>query len=160
MLTVTNNPNATYWNMEDGYFEQEQLNDVTYPFRVPTAGIRAGISVRLQLFQRDLVYKCRGAVQGFKIILHSPDELPQVSKYFYRVSLDQDVLITVQPQMITTKDRNLRKYKPEQRGCYFSSDRSLKFFKSYNQRNCDLECNANFTLQSCGCVGFSMPSIY
>lgn len=117
-----------------------------------------GFFLILQLSQKDFDYKCNGPVPGFKLVLHSPDELPQVSKYFYRVLLDQEVSISVLPKMVTTKDPNLRKYKPELRGCYFNSDRSLKFFKSYNQRNCELECVANFSLKQCDCVGLSMPS--
>lgn len=159
MLTVTNNPQATYWNLEDGYFGQGESDLNEYPYRMPNAGIQAGVFLVLQTYQKDLDYLCRGPIQGFKITLHSPNEVPQVSKYFYRVPLDQEVSISVQPQMITTKDPHLRKYSSELRGCYFNSDRPLKFFKTYNQRNCELECVANFTLEQCGCVGLSMPSI-
>lgn len=101
---------------------------------------------------------CRGPVQGFKILLHTPGEIPQVSKHYIRVPLQQEVLISVKPNMITTSDE-LKYYKPSQRQCYFEKERYLKFFKVYTQRNCELECLTDHTLRNCGCVKFSMPSM-
>lgn len=43
------------------------------------------------------------------------------------------------------------------RKCYFDSERKLRFLKVYTQRNCELECLSNATLNSCGCVKFSHP---
>lgn len=157
MLSVKGNPNATRWSMERGYFFNKYIGFNTYPYRVPSSGIKVGFFAELRLFQKDLDYICRGPTQGFKVTLHNPDELPQVSKHFVRVPLDQEVLVSVQPQMITTSD-GLRNYNPIRRGCYFESERTLKFFKSYSQRNCELECVAEATLRKCGCVKFSMPS--
>lgn len=46
------------------------------------------------------------------------------------------------------------------RQCFFDTERQLRFFKIYTQRNCELECLANFTVKTCGCAKFSMPSGY
>lgn len=43
------------------------------------------------------------------------------------------------------------------RQCFFNSERKLRYLRTYTQRNCELECLANFTLAVCGCVRFSMP---
>lgn len=43
------------------------------------------------------------------------------------------------------------------RQCFFNDERYLRYFKVYTQQNCELECLANFTLATCGCVKFSMP---
>lgn len=43
------------------------------------------------------------------------------------------------------------------RQCFFNSERYLRFFKHYTQHNCELECLANYTMKTCGCVKFSMP---
>lgn len=61
--------------------------------------------------------------------------------------------------MITTSE-GLRNYKPEQRKCFYQSERRLHFFKMYTQDNCEKECLANLTKTMCGCVKFSMPSKY
>lgn len=145
--------------MEDGFDDREENAFETYPFRVFGTGPRAGLYALLNLFEQDLEYLCRGPVQGFKVILHRPDEVPQASKHFFRVPLLQEVLVSIKPQMITTSE-SLRNYEPNRRQCYFSSERKLQFFKVYTQNNCELECLSNFTRNHCGCTKFSMPSKY
>ncbi|XP_055846251.1 pickpocket protein 28-like [Episyrphus balteatus] len=99
---------------------------------------------------------CRNALQGFKVTLHTPGEEPQVSKKFVDIPFDQTVLLAVKPRLVTTSD-GLRHYQPERRQCYYQNERYLRYFKVYNQVNCQLECLANQTLAKCGCVKFSMP---
>lgn len=45
------------------------------------------------------------------------------------------------------------------RQCYFQKEKYLRYFRSYTQSNCELECLTNYTLKSCGCVKFYMPRI-
>lgn len=45
------------------------------------------------------------------------------------------------------------------RGCYFSDERYLRFFKNYTFYNCRTECLSNYTYKECGCVMFYMPRI-
>lgn len=99
---------------------------------------------------------CGGGVQGFTIVFHPPNELPQVDKQFLYVSLGKAVMFTIKPEKIVPQDK-IESYSPIQRNCYYNSDRKLKFFHEYTQYNCELECLSNFTLAKCGCVHFSMP---
>lgn len=163
---------SSNWNLESGY-EVGDIEPHIYPYRVFGAGTRAGLFVLLRLYENNLEYICRGPVQGFKILLHQPGEMPQVSKQYFRVPLLQEVLVSVNPNMMTTSE-GLLDYHPNRfdlfcmselaikfcnsrRQCFFSSERYLRFFKMYTQRNCQLECLANFTMKICGCVKFSMP---
>lgn len=66
------------------------------------------------------------------------------------------MLISIRPKIITTSD-GLKHYEPHRRQCYFQRERRLRYFNTYSQTNCELECLANFTLSECGCVKFSMP---
>lgn len=59
------------------------------------SGTRLGLIVLLQSFEQHLVYICNGAILGYKILLHAPGEVPQVSKQYFQVSLDQEVMISV-----------------------------------------------------------------
>lgn len=157
MMSVTNNPNATKWSLDGGYDDSESIGAETYPYRVLSAGARAGFIALIHLFERNLDYICRGPVQGFKMLLHSPEEVPQISKQYFRVPLEQALTLLVKPSMITTSE-GLRSYKPNRRKCYFNSERQLRFFKAYTQSNCELECLSNHTYHECGCVKFSLPS--
>lgn len=88
------------WCLESGY---EQTVDIEpYPHRVFGAGARAGLFILLRIYDNNLDYICKGPVQGFKILLHSPAEFPQLSKQYFRVPLLQEVLVSVKPNMMTT----------------------------------------------------------
>lgn len=129
----------------------------TYPFRVFGSGTYSGLFVLLRLYKDNLEYICRGPVQGFKLHLHSPGEVPQVSRSYIRIPLLEEVLVAVKPNVINTMD-SLRDHKSENRQCYFADENFLQYFRVYTQSNCELELLANYTLEMCGCVKFSMPS--
>ncbi|ALC49619.1 rpk [Drosophila busckii] len=148
------NVTASSWSLESGYAASSDVE--TYPARVLSAGARSGIFMALQSFKQEVDYACRGPVQGFKVILHAPDDVPSVSNQFVRIPMGREVLIAVKPNMITTS-AGIADYHPQRRQCFLSHERSLRFFKVYTESNCQLECLANFTLTKCGCVKFSMP---
>lgn len=83
--------------------------------------------------------------------------LPRPKNQHFRIPLNQSVIAAVMPNMITTSSA-VKNYSSERRKCYFSSERQLKYFKAYNQQNCQIECITNYTLNKCGCVDFYTPS--
>lgn len=142
------------WTLENGYAGDRSVR--TYPARVLSAGTRAGLFIALQSFKQEVDYACRGPVQGYKVLLHSPNDVPLVSKQFIRIPMGKEILIAVKPNMITTSS-GISEYHPHRRQCFLNGERYLKFFKIYTQNNCELECLTNFTYNKCGCVKFSMP---
>ncbi|CAH4030048.1 unnamed protein product [Pieris brassicae] len=142
------------WTLDGGYPPNSPLD--SYPWRGSGYGAKAGPTFLLNTETIDLDYLCKGPVQGFKILLHNPAELPRLSEQFFRAPLSHEVIVAVKPKMMTTSE-GLRSYDPERRQCYFSSDRYLKYFKIYTQSNCEMECLTNFTYARCGCVHFGMP---
>lgn len=149
----SNHSKKSNWSLEEGYGSKEID---TYPRRVLGSGARAGFNIVLVLNHTNLDFVCRGPVQGFKFLLHTPGEIPRVSKHYFRVPLKQEVLVSIKPNMMTTSP-GLRDYSPHRRQCYFNEERRLKYFQVYTQNNCELECLSNYTLTKCGCVKFSMP---
>lgn len=97
-----------------------------------------------------LIYVCQ-------IHLHTPGEMPQISKQYFRVPLNQEVIVSVKPNVMTTAE-GLIQYAPSRRQCFFNKERDLKYFKIYTQKNCELECLSNYTVKMCNCTKFSMPS--
>ncbi|XP_045451668.1 uncharacterized protein LOC123660657, partial [Melitaea cinxia] len=142
------------WSLENGYPPNTPLE--TYPHRGTGYGATAGLVILLRAKKQDFDYLCRGPVQGFKILLHNPAELPRLSQQYFRSPLSQEVVVAVKPKMMTTSD-GLKPYDPIGRQCYFPSERYLKYYKVYTQANCDMECLTNFTNARCGCVHFGMP---
>lgn len=113
----------------------------SYPGRILGSGRKAGMSLRLTMQQKDVDYACKGAVNGFRLTLHTPDEVPRTASHFYRIPFGVETLIAVTPRGISTSE-NLRGYKPIKRQCFFPGEKRLKFFKSYTQANCKVECFA------------------
>ncbi|CAG9865181.1 unnamed protein product [Phyllotreta striolata] len=142
------------WSLEDGY-PKDAAKD-TFPRRAMGAGSYAGFFLVLKANILDFDYICKGPVQGFKVLLHNPSELPRMSRQYFRVPLNQEVVVSVKPDMMTTSS-GLRGYNPHRRQCYFPTERYLSFFQSYTQQNCQIECLANITLERCGCVAYHMP---
>jgi acid-sensing ion channel, other len=95
--------------MEDGYDEDAPLQ--AYPFRALGAGLQMGISIDLAVHVKHFVNSCQGKGQGFKMVLHAPSEIPQLSKYFQKLPIEHEVIVTVHPKLMTT-DENLRNHQP------------------------------------------------
>lgn len=94
--------------MESGYKKTSNVSD-SYPYRVHSSGLRGGLSVLLRLYDYNFDYLCRGPVVGFKVLLHPPDELPQISKHYFRVPLNTETRVTVRP-VVTTASKDLLSY--------------------------------------------------
>ncbi|EFA08873.2 Pickpocket protein 28-like Protein [Tribolium castaneum] len=142
------------WTLENGY--PKTTGKDTFPRRAMSAGSKAGLFLLLRAYEQDLDYVCRGPVQGFKVLLHHPAEVPRVGTQYFRAPLNQEIVVAVKPDMMTTS-QGLRNYDPHRRQCFFAEERQLQFFQNYTQQNCQVECVANFTLARCGCVAFHMP---
>ncbi|RZC36787.1 ASC domain containing protein [Asbolus verrucosus] len=141
------------WDFDDGYSKDATEN--AFPKRIMLAGHDNGLTTVLKAYKKDLNYLCHPN-QGFKVLLHHPAEVPRVEDQYFRVPLDQELVLRIKPDMTTTST-NLNHYDPNLRKCFFSKERNLQFFKIYTQQNCLIECIANYTLKKCGCVAYYMP---
>nr|XP_015833861.1 PREDICTED: pickpocket protein 28 isoform X1 [Tribolium castaneum] len=145
--------NNTTWSFEKGYLNKSKFD--VYPRRALLAGASNGLSLQLTTPKNDIDYECK-AVQGYRVLLHTPMRMPRLKEEFFRVPLDEAVVVSVQPTMIGTSEA-VKTYNIAKRDCCFPSERKLKFFRDYSQLNCQLECLTNFTLDLCGCVSIFMP---
>lgn len=156
-MTVIKTPRVTKWNLEDGYSYEKNFSEKNvYPRRMFGVGYRYMMELEMMISHNEPQKLCTDRAQGLRLSLHSPDELPRSSDDFIYVPEGQDIYIAVKPNVITTVD-DLRNYPIKERGCFYRSERNLRFYKSYSQRKCELECFANFTKTECGCVRFLMP---
>ncbi|KAG8302907.1 hypothetical protein J6590_020661 [Homalodisca vitripennis] len=84
------------------------------------------------------------------VLIHSPTELPDASASEHVIQARMAGLIAVTPK-ITVSSQSVLKLPSSRRGCYLPHERRLQYFSSYSQRNCEIECLANWTMQQCGC---------
>jgi acid-sensing ion channel, other len=141
------------WTLEYGYKNTTDQFDV-----YPRPGSEYPLVFALAVPKTFNDGLCKGPIQGFKVYLHLPNEIPAISKHYYLVPFKQVVQISAIPKMIITAPE-LRHFNVDKRQCYFSDERYLRFFKYYTQRNCEYECETNLTVSVCGCLRFDMPRI-
>ncbi|KAK4874758.1 hypothetical protein RN001_014118 [Aquatica leii] len=147
---------STNWQLEEGY--KLHYDKVDMPRRTSIAGISGGLQITLWVESNNLDYFCGDALQGYKVMLHNPSELPFSKQKYFRVGLNQVVTAAVKPVIVKTSNQ-LKHYHPKKRQCYFPEERKLRFFKTYGQSNCLHECLSNITNDNCGCVSFDMPRL-
>lgn len=130
-----------------------------YPKRTIWSGAKRGYINCLQYHTSDFDYLCQEGMQGHKIVLVSPDETPAIFDNFIYLDRKKEIVLSVTPQYIMPS-KNIEKYDPAIRNCFFDNERYLRFFNKYNQKNCELECLTNFTITKCECTVFYMPSSF
>lgn len=154
--TVRGNPSAAEWNREDGYRTLIEVGE-DYPYRVFGADMLNTMMARIGVILDDVSVHCSEFSAGFRLTLHAPDDLPKARSDFIHISPEQNTFVMVTPELVTTSE-SLRKYSIFERNCYFKLEHQLRFFKSYSQSKCTLECLTIYIKNKCGCVHFSMPS--
>lgn len=89
--------------------------------------------------------------------MHPTDEPPLFLGKNDAIEFDGGKVIEVfiTPNVITT-DADLQSFDLNDRVCFLSDEKQLRFFKVYTIRNCQLECFSNFSLEICGCVPFDV----
>lgn len=143
------------WKLETGY--NKKLNGEVYPLRTYDVGENSGLSLRLRSYGKDLQYVCDDSALGYTVSLIMPGEAFKTALRNFHVPLSQDVFIAIKAKLFLIA-KELRDYKTIERNCYFNAERQLHFYQLYTQKNCDVECLANFTNLMCGCVRYSMAS--
>jgi amiloride-sensitive sodium channel len=89
--------------------------------------------------------------------LHNPVETPKIAEFGFLLSPGKEYRVVIKPT-ISNASSSLRKIPKDKRQCVFSDEKYLKFYRTYTQRNCALECEANYTLAMCSCVPYYLPS--
>ncbi|XP_061710729.1 pickpocket protein 28-like isoform X2 [Cydia pomonella] len=142
------------WSLEKNYYSYP--NDA-FPRRGRANGAREDLYLSLkEVTDRD--FACdRQTRPGYKVYLHHPADLPQVSLHSYAAQPGKTTSFAIKLDILDTADELLSNYAPEIRQCYSPTERYLQFFQSYSSINCQLECLTNYTIKICGCVSFYMP---
>ncbi|KAK9883365.1 hypothetical protein WA026_001538 [Henosepilachna vigintioctopunctata] len=143
------------WHPDEGY--KKGKIEKTYPRRTFLNGAKNSLIVAFFTNKSEIYYSCRDfSLQGIRVSLHAPTKIPRPSQVFFSVGLNRLTTVSVTPTLMRTTPA-IQMYDPTKRNCYFSRERKLKYYKLYNQDNCNMECWTNYTIQHCGCTHFYMP---
>ncbi|GBP90248.1 Pickpocket protein 28 [Eumeta japonica] len=141
------------WTAENGYPEDSPVE--AFPWRPAGTGVRQGLTLVLDAAV-DEYYCATTSSVGFKIHMHNPTETPKISEFgdLYPPGIETRVAIIpkiydANPQLVSID--------VSKRHCVFSSERSLVFFRTYTEKNCQMECQSRLMLDECNCVLYYMP---
>ncbi|KAL1122240.1 hypothetical protein AAG570_003645 [Ranatra chinensis] len=146
------NPNTTKnenWDVNQGYKMSKVREIEIRPARSNINGKRGGLEVYLASYGTYKNTFCNITPPEFKVMIHNPAEVPYPERDHIPVSPQQEVTLDIRPFRVSISEE-LRS-RPKLRDCYFSDEKRLAFFNVYTQRNCQLECVVNKTMEACGC---------
>jgi hypothetical protein len=143
--------NTSHWSVDENY---NRTREEVFPVRATSTA--DNLYLTLHSPANDVNPAC-AQQKGFKILFHHPAEIPTSSTDYIVLARDEAYNIKLIPDVTVTAS-TLINYEPHKRGCFFSHEKTLKFYKTYTERNCKLECLANYTLQHCKCVSYYLPS--
>ncbi|XP_063708889.1 pickpocket protein 11-like [Culicoides brevitarsis] len=92
-----------------------------------------------------------------KIYIHNPNDIPWDDAIEFKMGEFQQTKLSISPVVYKTDDSLKYDYTPEDRGCYFPDEHYLRFFQVYSQKNCELECWTNATIENLNCTTYWMP---
>lgn len=171
---------VSYWHLKDFSVNgSQELRNLSYPYRMRNAGKGSdsiclmhykyvcnilsnfilGLDLRMLVPTTEHDYLCSDMLEGFKIQIHSAEEVPRLKKIFYHAAYDSDIRISVRANLMMTSPSLIKNYSQQQRKCIAENEHNLIFFKKYTQRNCHLDTLALQTKKICGCVLFHMPRL-
>ncbi|KAF4525076.1 hypothetical protein B566_EDAN001990 [Ephemera danica] len=154
-LNVTFPFQAVDWTPENGY--PSGMEPETLPWRPMGAGKHLGLTIVVDTDINEYFCSSTASV-GMKMLMHSPVETPKLSFFGFAIRPGTENFITIHPQVRRSSPR-ISKIALRKRHCYFSFERSLRYYRTYTQHNCMQECEANYTLSLCSCVLYHMPTL-
>ncbi|KAK9752065.1 Amiloride-sensitive sodium channel [Popillia japonica] len=147
-------PSEVYdWTPQKGYTINASIDAL--PWRSPGAGAHLGLSVVVDA-QLDSYYCQTTNSAGFKVLLSNPIETPKMADFGFFMRPGLEARIVIKPQKVESTE-TLKNIDVSKRQCFFPEERYLQFYRSYTEKNCKLECQANRTLRSCNCVPYFLP---
>uniref|UniRef100_A0A8W7NZT8 Uncharacterized protein n=1 Tax=Anopheles coluzzii TaxID=1518534 RepID=A0A8W7NZT8_ANOCL len=146
----------TDYTYTESWFPFSEHETLT-PLYARGAGLHAGLTLFLRQIKEDVDYMCTGFSQGYKLMIHDPGEYPQVSMRNMRIPFGHEISIALKPQMMITS-QSAADFSWEKRQCFFNHERHLRYFKIYNQENCELECLTNVTQAMCGSISYDVET--
>lgn len=95
----------------------------------------------------------------FQGYIHNPAHIPTTGQQYFYLASSEEIDVEVSPE-VSTISSELLSWTPQSRQCYMHNERKLAFFSFYTQRNCQIECESNFTLEVCDCIIHYRPRKY
>ena len=121
-------------------------------------GIRNGLKLTLDLHSNTVSF---GTVDEqhntFKMFIGEPAQFPMMRDKSLQVQPGREHFVDLSAKVVATND--IRHISPEARGCLFTDEGDLEFYKSYTFSNCRLECRIKEAEKKYKCIPWHLPKV-
>ena len=93
----------------------------------------------------------------FKLFVGEPAQFPMMLDKSLQVQPGREHFVDLSAKVVATND--IRHISPEARGCLFTDEGDLEFYKSYTFSNCRLECRIKEAEKIHGCIPWYLPKV-
>ncbi|XP_063706173.1 sodium channel protein Nach-like [Culicoides brevitarsis] len=122
---------------------------------------KGGIDGGLSMVIRPLVESktiSRVFTDGIKMYVHENDIYPSEAITEKVLPHQTETFIDIIPEE-TISSEQIRQIPASTRGCVFSDERPLQYFKEYKRYNCEVEIEMGKTNAACNCLPFYYPDV-
>ena len=93
----------------------------------------------------------------FKMFIGEPAQFPMMRDKSLQVQPGREHFVDLSAKVVATND--IRHISPEARGCLFTDEGDLEFYKSYTFSNCRLECRIKEAENKYNCIPWYLPKV-
>ncbi|XP_046649312.1 pickpocket protein 28-like [Daphnia pulicaria] len=123
------------------------------PLKVNGNGYRMGLSLVLDADLNDCSVTS-GKFDGFKVLIHSPEEFPDVAHRGFVIGLGTETFVGVKATTSFYSEEVAKEIPASIRQCHVEGEKKLKYFQRYSRSACSVECDTQFMEERCHCRPF------
>lgn len=120
------------------------------PLRVNGNGYRMGLNLVIDANVDDYSVTT-GKFDGFKILVHAPEEFPDVADRGFVIGPGTETFVAVKGTTSFNTEEVAREVAPDQRQCLVEGEKKLKYFQHYSRSACMVECATRIMHDNCQC---------
>ena len=121
-------------------------------------GIRNGLRLTLDLHSNTVSFgSLDQQFSAFNLFIGQPAQFPMMRDKSIRLEPGREHFVDLSATVVATD--GIKDILPEARGCLFTDEGSLEFYKSYTFSNCRLECAIRKAEEKHKCIPWYLPKV-
>ena len=121
-------------------------------------GIRNGLRLTLDLHSNTVSFgSLDQQFSAFNLFIGQPAQFPMLRDKSIRLEPGREHFVDLSATVVATD--GIKDILPEARGCLFTDEGSLEFYKSYTFSNCRLECAIRKAEEKHKCIPWYLPKV-
>ena len=134
------------------------MNNCRYNGLSNTPCTRNGLRLTLDLHSNTVSFgSLDQQYNAFKLFVGQPAQFPMMRDKSIQLEPGREHFVDLSATVVSTN--GIRDISPESRGCLFTDEGSLDFYKSYTFSNCRLECRIKDAEEKHKCIPWYLPKV-